>query len=147
MQILPFIFSFLLFFSISLTYLFDGLQDSSFLKSSLSGYFEASLTLENAKQEQLYKAIKKTKKEKPEEEQNKNKILEETKLSDQKTDKNKPASSTDKAPSANKSIAKKTDKEKNKNYRRIYVCSQLNIYPLMKDGKQKQPELFLLFKR
>ncbi len=162
MQILPFIFSFLLFFSISLTYLFDGLKDSSLLKTSLNGYFEALLTLENAKQEHFYKSTEKIKKEPPE--PNQDKGLKDKNPSNQKTDpltdklassssnksnpKTEPISAQN-LPSQDKTkkAAKNKTKSKNKKYRRIYTCSQLNIYPLLKEGKQKQPELFLLFKR
>lgn len=145
MQILPFIFSFLLFFSISLTYLFDGLKDSSCLKTSLSGYFDAFLTLENAQQEHLYKSTEKAKKdedkEKEEKKDSKNQAI--AKLKKNETN------SAAKSPSKNKARDKtaKRSPRKNKKCKRIYTCSQLNIYPLLKEGKQKQPELFLLFKR
>lgn len=127
MQILPFLFSFLLFFSISLTFLFDGLKDSFLLKTRAESYFEALVNLQNAEQKQLYKKNRPSKKI--------------TKKTDslEKPSFQKPKQASD------QKLAKK--EENFKACKRIYTCSQLNLYPLLKEGSEKQNDLFILFQR
>ncbi len=127
MQVLPFIFSFLLFFSISLTYFFEDIKDNRVLFSSLKSFFEASWNLENLKQEHLYKSTEKF---------------------TQKMVPAKPNESDAKKRKNTRKTAKTNSRHlKDKNHQRIYFCSQLNLYPLFKQGKELQKQRFILFAR
>ncbi|MFA5249838.1 MAG: hypothetical protein WC371_00280 [Parachlamydiales bacterium] len=131
MQFLPLLFSFFLMVSVAFSYLFQGLRQSALLNQDLAAHLSALNNLENCAQKSLFKQLSSPLK-KP------NGGKTETLL--KKTIPPSPRSSQ-------KAETSKKESKKTRNYRRTYACAKLNLYPLFKEGRENQKELFFLLQK
>ncbi|KPK33295.1 MAG: hypothetical protein AMS24_01575 [Chlamydiae bacterium SM23_39] len=120
MNILSFISAILIIFAMISHFMFKDHRDSVIMKKSIEGYLNAYRISQNSYESFLYKSSKSIKKKKTIDEKNK---------------KNKEKKS--------KTNKKKKEEKDNK----IFSCGQINIYPLLKNGKIKEKKIYEITKR
>lgn len=146
MNILGFVSAILIIFSIICASMLHQHQDSNQVKNSIEGYYSASIESQNLAEKTFFKSIKGEKEQKIDTlkpRSNPSSLKPQNPIEQvKKTENTDKIEENDDEDENDENEAQSIDRGNNKI---IYSCSALNIFPLLKDGKDKEHDCYEIF--